>query len=347
MKRNKKRVVAAVVAICALAAGGAAFTDVNGSPRTPLAGFHQTQSAAPRPACSVEHSALTVSTSINVVMHLTTAGTTALTERGPSRSRMVRPPAPPPRRARAPGWRRRHRVDVHLHAQHCHRPGRERIQRLDHRLHRREGQLVVSSCFGYAVGSAHVSVALPAAPQDREMSRHREATRLRSSCLPRRSDRPRRRVLVFRPHRASADLRATSPPAGRVWSPGSTPGTWASSGPPAATRSARSSPTGAPSSIRWCCTASMRSTATPISSREITTISSIPRTPRLRTARQAVDTRPARGVWFNRLHSPAGVAIIARCRSIPVVRRGRAEAPATQARPEGCAGIALFEECRS
>ena len=43
MKRNRKGIIAAVVAIGALAAGGAAFTaNVTGSPDTAVAGFHQT-----------------------------------------------------------------------------------------------------------------------------------------------------------------------------------------------------------------------------------------------------------------------------------------------------------------
>ena len=43
MKRNKKRIAIAVLAICALAAGGAAFTaDVTGVPSAQVAGFHQT-----------------------------------------------------------------------------------------------------------------------------------------------------------------------------------------------------------------------------------------------------------------------------------------------------------------
>jgi hypothetical protein len=43
MKRNKKRIVAAVLAICALAAGGAAFTAaISGGPANAVAGFAQT-----------------------------------------------------------------------------------------------------------------------------------------------------------------------------------------------------------------------------------------------------------------------------------------------------------------
>ncbi len=44
MKRNKKRVLIALLAICALAAGGAAFTAAIGGnlPATAVAGFHQT-----------------------------------------------------------------------------------------------------------------------------------------------------------------------------------------------------------------------------------------------------------------------------------------------------------------
>jgi hypothetical protein len=45
MKRNKKRVLVAVLAICALAAGGAAFTaGISGLPTSPVvAGFNQTK----------------------------------------------------------------------------------------------------------------------------------------------------------------------------------------------------------------------------------------------------------------------------------------------------------------
>jgi hypothetical protein len=39
MKRNKKRILVAVLAICALAAGGAAFTASNGLPTTSVAGY--------------------------------------------------------------------------------------------------------------------------------------------------------------------------------------------------------------------------------------------------------------------------------------------------------------------
>ncbi|MBV9606455.1 MAG: hypothetical protein JO027_15170 [Solirubrobacterales bacterium] len=44
MKRNKKRIMIALLAICALAAGGAAFTAaISGNlPATAVAGFHQT-----------------------------------------------------------------------------------------------------------------------------------------------------------------------------------------------------------------------------------------------------------------------------------------------------------------
>lgn len=43
MKRNRKGIIVAVLAICALAAGGAAFTaDVSGVPSNQVAGFHQT-----------------------------------------------------------------------------------------------------------------------------------------------------------------------------------------------------------------------------------------------------------------------------------------------------------------
>jgi hypothetical protein len=43
MKRNRKRIVVAVLAICALAAGGAAFTaEVGGVPATATLGFAQT-----------------------------------------------------------------------------------------------------------------------------------------------------------------------------------------------------------------------------------------------------------------------------------------------------------------
>ena len=43
MKRNKKRVLVAVLAICALAAGGAAFTaSITGGPVNAVAGFAQT-----------------------------------------------------------------------------------------------------------------------------------------------------------------------------------------------------------------------------------------------------------------------------------------------------------------
>jgi len=44
MKRNRKRVLVAILAICALAAGGAAFTaGITGNPpATAVAGFHQT-----------------------------------------------------------------------------------------------------------------------------------------------------------------------------------------------------------------------------------------------------------------------------------------------------------------
>ncbi len=44
MKRNKKRVVIALLAICALAAGGAAFTAaISGGPTYAVAGFAQTK----------------------------------------------------------------------------------------------------------------------------------------------------------------------------------------------------------------------------------------------------------------------------------------------------------------
>lgn len=44
MKRNKKRVLVAVLAICALAAGGAAFTAaITGAPAGAIAGFAQTK----------------------------------------------------------------------------------------------------------------------------------------------------------------------------------------------------------------------------------------------------------------------------------------------------------------
>jgi hypothetical protein len=44
MKRNKKRVLVAVLAICALAAGGAAFTAaITGAPAGAVAGFAQTK----------------------------------------------------------------------------------------------------------------------------------------------------------------------------------------------------------------------------------------------------------------------------------------------------------------
>jgi hypothetical protein len=39
MKRNRKRIIAAVAVICALAAGGAAFTASNGLPSTSVAGY--------------------------------------------------------------------------------------------------------------------------------------------------------------------------------------------------------------------------------------------------------------------------------------------------------------------
>jgi hypothetical protein len=41
MKRNRKRIIAAVAVICALAAGGAAFTYSNGMPSENVAGYGQ------------------------------------------------------------------------------------------------------------------------------------------------------------------------------------------------------------------------------------------------------------------------------------------------------------------
>jgi hypothetical protein len=79
MKRNKKSVLVAILAICALAAGGAAFTaDVTGAPSAATAGFHQTQisgAQASSVAWNLSSDGQYVDT---VVMHLTSDGTHAL-----------------------------------------------------------------------------------------------------------------------------------------------------------------------------------------------------------------------------------------------------------------------------
>jgi hypothetical protein len=79
MKRNKKSVLVAVLAICALAAGGAAFTaDVSGAPDAATAGFHQT-SITGAEASSVAWNLSADGQYVNsVVMHLTSDGTAAL-----------------------------------------------------------------------------------------------------------------------------------------------------------------------------------------------------------------------------------------------------------------------------
>jgi hypothetical protein len=81
MKRNKKSVLVAVLAICALAAGGAAFTaDVTGAPDGPItAGFHQTSITGADASSVVWNISSDGQYVDSVVMHLTeTDGTTDL-----------------------------------------------------------------------------------------------------------------------------------------------------------------------------------------------------------------------------------------------------------------------------
>jgi hypothetical protein len=79
MKRNKKSVLVAILAICALAAGGAAFTaDVSGSPDTAVAGFHQTSISGAEASSVVWNLSADGQYVDSVVMHLTSDGTTAL-----------------------------------------------------------------------------------------------------------------------------------------------------------------------------------------------------------------------------------------------------------------------------
>jgi hypothetical protein len=81
MKRNKKGIVIAVLAICALAAGGAAFTaDVSGVPNGPItAGFHQTSISGADAQSVVWNISSDGQYVDSVVMHLTdTDGTTPL-----------------------------------------------------------------------------------------------------------------------------------------------------------------------------------------------------------------------------------------------------------------------------
>lgn len=79
MQRNKKRIVVAVLAICALAAGGAAFTaDVTGVPSNQVAGFHQTQISGGVANNLTYHLSSDGQYIQSVTMDLTSDGTTAL-----------------------------------------------------------------------------------------------------------------------------------------------------------------------------------------------------------------------------------------------------------------------------
>jgi hypothetical protein len=79
MKRNKKSVLIAILAICALAAGGAAFTaDVSGAPDTAVAGFHQTAISGATASSVVWNLTSDGQYVSSVVMHLTKDGTVAL-----------------------------------------------------------------------------------------------------------------------------------------------------------------------------------------------------------------------------------------------------------------------------
>jgi hypothetical protein len=80
MKRNKKRVLVAVLAICALAAGGAAFTAGLGNsfPSTATAGFAQTQISGAVATGVTWHISSDGQNVTSATMHLTSDGTTAL-----------------------------------------------------------------------------------------------------------------------------------------------------------------------------------------------------------------------------------------------------------------------------
>src|SRR5271157_2361989 len=75
MKRNRKRVFAAILAVCALAAGGAAFTaGISSVPASAVAGFAQTQITGAE-ASSVQWNISSDGQYVNsVVLHLTSDG---------------------------------------------------------------------------------------------------------------------------------------------------------------------------------------------------------------------------------------------------------------------------------
>jgi hypothetical protein len=79
MKRNRKRVFAAVLAVCALAAGGAAFTaGISSVPASAVAGFAQTQITGAQASSVVWNITSDGQYVQSVVMHLTSDGSTAL-----------------------------------------------------------------------------------------------------------------------------------------------------------------------------------------------------------------------------------------------------------------------------